>query len=52
MVTPQSGCRIVDLATHVRDCPECGRMLWAANKPRRTVVTLDGLVRLRLQVRS
>jgi hypothetical protein len=27
-------------------------MLWAANKPRRTVVTLDGLVQLRLQVRS
>jgi hypothetical protein len=44
--------RTVDLATHVRDCPECGRTLRAANKPRRTVVTLDGLVRLRLQVRS
>jgi hypothetical protein len=44
--------RTVDLATHTRDCPACGRVLWAANKPRRTVVTLDGLVRLRLQVRS
>ena len=27
-------------------------MLWAANKPRRTVVTLNGLVQLRLQVRG
>jgi hypothetical protein len=44
--------RIVDLATQTRDCPECGHRLWAANKPRRTVVTLDGLVQLRLQVRS
>src|SRR3954470_17482554 len=44
--------RTVDLATHTRDCPACGRVLWAANKPRRTVVTLDGLVWLRLQVRS
>jgi hypothetical protein len=44
--------RTVDLATHTRDCPACGRLLWAANKPRRTVVTLEGLVQLRLQVRS
>src|SRR3954447_15814507 len=44
--------RTVDLATHTRDCPVCGRTLWAANKPRRTVVTLNGLVQLRLQVRS
>jgi hypothetical protein len=44
--------RIVDLAIQTRDCPECGHRLWAANKPRRTVVTLDGLVQLRLQVRS
>jgi hypothetical protein len=44
--------RVVDLETHTRDCPACGRILWAANKPRRTVVTLEGLVRLRLQVRS
>ena len=35
-----------------RDCPACGRALWAANKPQRTVVTLGGLIRLRLQVRS
>jgi hypothetical protein len=44
--------RTLELATHTRECPACGRTLWAANKPRRTVVTLDGLVRLRLQVRS
>jgi hypothetical protein len=43
--------RTVDLSTPTRDCPACGRVLWAANKPRRTVVTLDGLVQLRLQVR-
>ena len=44
--------RTVDLPTHTRDCPACGRLLWAANRPRRTVVTLNGLVQLRLQVRS
>jgi hypothetical protein len=44
--------RTVELATHTRDCPACGSTLWAANKPRRTVVTLDGSVQLRLQVRS
>lgn len=44
--------RTVELAPRARDCPACGRRLWAANKPRRTVVTLDGLVQLRLQVRS
>jgi hypothetical protein len=44
--------RTVDLPTHRRDCSACGRVLWAANTPRRTVVTLNGLVQLRLQVRS
>jgi hypothetical protein len=44
--------RTLELATHTRACPACGRPLWAANKPRRTVTTLDGLVLLRLQVRS
>jgi hypothetical protein len=44
--------RTLELATITRDCPACGRRLWAANKPQRTVVTLEGLVRLRLQVRS
>src|SRR5512147_3234823 len=44
--------RILELSTHARACPACGQPLWAANKPRRTVTTLDGLVLLRLQVRS
>src|SRR4051794_13936612 len=32
-------------------CPECGEPLWAAYSNRRTVVTLDGAVRLTVQVR-
>src|SRR5438067_9220656 len=44
--------RTLELTTHTRDCPTCGRRLWAANKPQRAVVTLEGLVRLRLQVRA
>ncbi|MEA2686693.1 MAG: hypothetical protein QOE93_1888 [Actinomycetota bacterium] len=44
--------RTRDLATTTRDRPAGGRRLWAANKPQRTVVTLEGLLRLRLQVRS
>jgi hypothetical protein len=44
--------RTLELATATRDCPACGRVLWAANKPQRTVVTLEGMLRLRLQVRS
>jgi hypothetical protein len=44
--------RTLELSTHTSACPACGRRLWAANKPQRTVTTLQGLVRLRLQVRS
>lgn len=44
--------RTIELTSCIRDCPECGRRLWAADKPSRVVVTLEGLVRLRLQVRS
>src|SRR4051812_25483674 len=33
------------------DCPQCGRLMWADYANRRTVATLDGLVRLVLQVR-
>ncbi len=44
--------RTLELSTHTRACPVCGRPPWAANKPRRTVTTLQGLVRLHLQVRS
>lgn len=44
--------RTLDLPTHTRVCPACGGPLWAANTAQRTVTTLEGLVRLRLQVRS
>jgi hypothetical protein len=44
--------RTLELTTHTRSCPICGQPLRAANKPRRTVATLDGSVLLRLQVRS
>src|SRR3954465_14371132 len=44
--------RTLELPNHTRDCPACGRRTRAANKPRRTVTTLDGLVQLLLQVRS
>src|SRR4051795_1326967 len=44
--------RTLELPNHTRDCPACGRRTWAANKPRRTVTTLDGLVQLLLQVRT
>jgi hypothetical protein len=44
--------RTLELPAHTRACPSCGRPLWSANKAQRTVTTLEGLVRLRLQVRS
>ena len=44
--------RTLDLACHTRACPACAGPLWAANNAQRTVTTLDGIVRLRLQVRS
>lgn len=44
--------RTLELPTHTRACLACGRVLWAANMARRTIATLQGLVRLRLQVRS
>src|SRR3954452_20277334 len=43
--------RTLELPTLTRACPECGASLWAAYKTQRTVTTLDGTVRLRLQVR-
>jgi hypothetical protein len=43
--------RDVDLPALTRTCPECGAAPWAAYKARRTVTTLDGLVRRGLQVR-
>ena len=44
--------RVVDLPAHTRVCPACAGPLWSAATARRTVVTLEGLVRLRLQIRS
>jgi hypothetical protein len=43
--------RDLDLPALTRTCPECGASLWAAYKTYRTVTTLDGLVRLGIQVR-
>ena len=43
--------RELELATSTRRCPGCDGPLWAAYKNRRTVVTLDGVVRLAVQVR-
>ena len=44
--------RTVDLPAHTRVCPACTGPLWSAATARRTIVTLDGSVRLRLQIRS
>jgi hypothetical protein len=43
--------RDLELTTATRRCPGCDGPLWAAYKNRRTVVTLDGVVRLAVQVR-
>src|SRR5512144_290151 len=43
--------RQLDLSCLTTCCPECGASLWAAYTNRRTVVTLDGAVRLVVQVR-
>jgi hypothetical protein len=43
--------REVDLPALTRTCPLCGGPLWAAYKTHRTVTTLDGVVRLGVQVR-
>lgn len=34
-----------------RNCPACGRRMWASYENRRTVITLGGVARLRLRVR-
>ncbi len=44
--------RTLDLPAHTRTCPTCSGPPWSAATARRTVVTLEGLVRLRLQIRS
>ena len=43
--------RTVDLPAHTRVCPACAGPLWSACTAQRTVVTLEGLVRLHLQIR-
>src|SRR5438270_4719339 len=44
--------RTLDLPAHTRACPACSGPLWSAASARRSVVTLEGLVQLRLQIRS
>lgn len=41
----------IELPSLTRTCPACGASLWAAYKTQRSVTTLDGTIRLRLQVR-
>jgi hypothetical protein len=41
----------LDLPALTRTCPACGGPLWAAYKTQRVVTTLEGTIRLRLQVR-
>lgn len=43
--------RTLELPTLTRTCPACGGSLWAAYTTQRSVIMLDGPVRLRLQVR-
>ena len=43
--------RELELTTSTRRCPGCDGPLWAASKNRRTVITLDGVLRLGVQVR-
>jgi hypothetical protein len=43
--------RTLELPALTRACPSCGGSLWAAYKTQRVLATLDGTVRLRLQVR-
>ena len=43
--------RTLELPALTRACPACGGPLWAAYMTRRTVTTLEGTIRLRLQVR-
>jgi len=44
--------RALELTTSTRACPACGSPLWAAAKPQRSVITLQGIVRLHLQLRN
>jgi hypothetical protein len=44
--------RTLELANATKACPACGEPAWAAAKPQRSVTTLEGVVRLHLQLRS
>ena len=44
--------RTIELKAETRTCAGCGGPLWSAAVARRTVITLDGATRLRLQIRS
>jgi hypothetical protein len=44
--------RTLKLPTQTRVCPACAGPLWSAATAQRTVVTLEGLIRLHLQIRS
>jgi hypothetical protein len=44
--------RSLELTNATKACPACGGPAWAAAKPQRSVTTLDGVVRLHLQLRS
>src|SRR3954453_8016616 len=48
---PPAG-RTLELPAYARACPACAGPLWAAAMAQRTVVTLEGLLRLRPQIRS
>jgi hypothetical protein len=42
----------LELANGTKACPACSRPNWAAAKPWRSIATLEGVVRLHLQLRS
>ena len=43
--------REIELTATTRDCPICGGPLWAAYKSHRVVISLEGPIRLAIQVR-
>jgi hypothetical protein len=42
----------LELVNGIKACPVCSRPTWAAAKPWRSVATIEGVVRLHLQLRS
>jgi hypothetical protein len=43
--------RELKLLARQRTCPECGGPLWAAYNNQRTIITLDGVIRLGIRIR-